>query len=153
MKAGGTSNSGRIGSLGWVLAAQVGFSVAVLFLSGLLLFLSVELIAVDLGFAAATSFCFDLAPAKPRPPADSGAQLLDHLRHLPAVQSASLSEQRPIGGDMVWIRTPIIRLPGGPNETVRPRESPFPRDSFAPCISAGSPAATSSEEIRRVPHR
>jgi len=43
---------------------------------------------------------------------------------LPDVQAASLTQQRPMGGDMVWIMTPIIRLPGGANETVRPREVP-----------------------------
>jgi hypothetical protein len=29
-----------------------------------------------------------------------------------------------MGGDIVWIQTPIIRLPGGANEAVRPREVP-----------------------------
>jgi predicted permease len=124
LKAGGTQTSGRIGSLRWILAAQVGFSVAVLFLSGLLLLSFRKLIAVDLGFDRANVVLFDLAPPRDSESwrLDSGATLLDRLRHLPAVQAASLSQQRPMGGDMVWIATPIIRLPGRAKETIRPVE-------------------------------
>ena len=68
LKAGGTQNSGRIGSLRWILAAQVGFSVAVLFLSGLLLLSFRKLIAVDLGFARDNVVLFDLAPRDPEKP-------------------------------------------------------------------------------------
>lgn len=86
LKAGGTQHSGRIGSAGcW--PPKVGFSVAVLFLSGLLLLSFRKLISVDLGFAPDNVVLFDLAPRNPeshRP--DSGAELLAHLRHLPAVQ-------------------------------------------------------------------
>ena len=114
-----------------MLAAQVGFSVAVLFLSGLLLLSFRRLIAVDLGFAHDNVVLFDLAPrAREGRPPDSGAKLLEHLRHLPAVQGASLSRQRPIGGFWVWIMTPIIRLPGRANETVRPAESPVSEGFF-----------------------
>jgi len=130
LKAGGTQNSGRIGSLRWMLAAQVGFSVAVLFLSGLLLLSFRKLIAVDLGFARDNVVLFDLAPRNPSWRADSGATLLEHLRHLPAVQAASLSRQRPMGGAMVWVMTPIIRLSGRANETVRPVEAPVSEGFF-----------------------
>jgi len=124
LKAGGTQNSGRIGSLRWMLAAQVGFSVAVLFLSGLLLLSFRKLIAVDLGFARDNVVLFDLAPRASLQSwrIDSGATLLEHLRHLPAVQAASLSQQRPMGGNLVWIATPIVRFPGRANETIRPVE-------------------------------
>jgi predicted permease len=131
LKAGGTQHSGRIGSLRWMLAAQVGFSVAVLFLSGLLLLSFRKLMAVDLGFARDNVVLFDLAPRHPenhRP--DSGANLLEHLRHLPAVQAAGLSQQRPMGGALVWIMTPIIRLPGRANEAVRPVEAPVSEGFF-----------------------
>lgn len=131
LKSAGMQYSSRTRPLGWVLAAQVGFSVAVLFLSGLLLFSFRKLIAVDLGFDRSNVVLFDLAPrASGSHPNDSGAELLEHLRHLPAVQSASLSQQRPIGGDMAWIMTPIIRLPGRPKELVRPRETPVSAGFF-----------------------
>ena len=132
LKAGGTQNSGRGGSLRWLLAAQVGFSVAVLFLSGLLLLSFRKLTAVDLGFARDNVILFDLAPRNPeghRP--GSGAELLAYLRRLPAVQSASLSQQRPMGGALVWIMTPVIRLPGRTNETVRPVEAPVSEGFFS----------------------
>jgi predicted permease len=124
LKAGGTQNSGRIGSLRWILAAQVGFSVAVLFLSGLLLLSFRKLTAVDLGFARDNVALFDLAPLERLESwrLDSGATLLEHLRHLPGVQAASLSQQRPMGGNMGWIATPTIRLPGRATEAIRPVE-------------------------------
>ncbi|MGA2738350.1 MAG: ADOP family duplicated permease [Bryobacteraceae bacterium] len=131
LKTGGAQNSGRIGSLRWILAAQVGFSVAVLFLSGLLLLSFRKLIAVDLGFSRKNVVLFDLAPRNPeshRP--DAGTKLLEYARHLPAVQAASLSQQRPMGGAMVWIMTPIIRLPGRANEMVRPVEVPVSQGFF-----------------------
>jgi predicted permease len=123
LKAAGAKNSERIGLLRWMLAAQVGFSVAVLFLSGLLLLSFRKLIAVDLGFASDNVVLFDLAPRHPESHRqDSGTALLEHLRHLPAVQAASLSQQRPMGGAMVWIATPTIRLPGRAKETIQPVE-------------------------------
>jgi putative ABC transport system permease protein len=132
LKAGGTQSSGRIGSLRWMLVTQVGFSVAVLFLSGLLLLSFSKLIAVDLGFARDNVVLYDLAPRDPESHhPDSGAKLLEYIRHLPAVQAASLSQQRPMGGDMVWIMTPIIRLPGRANETIQPVEVPVSQEFFS----------------------
>ncbi len=131
LKAGGTQHSTRIGSLRWILAAQVGFSVAVLFLSGLLLLSFRKLMVVDLGFTRDNVVLFDLASRdRESRRHDSGSELLGYLRQVPAVQSASLSQQRPMGGDLVWIMTPIIRLPGGANETVRPREVPVSAGFF-----------------------
>jgi putative ABC transport system permease protein len=131
LKDGAVQHSGRIGSLRWMLAAQVGFSVAVLFLSGLLLLSFRKLLTIDLGFARDNVVLFDLAPRNPEiRQRNSGAELLEHLRQLPGVLGASLSQQRPMGGDMVWIMTPIIRMPGGANEIVRPREVPVSAGFF-----------------------
>ena len=102
-----------------------------LFLSGLLRLPFRKLIAVDPGFARDNVVLFDIEPRNPESHrADSGAELLEYLRHLPAVQAASLSQQRPMGGDMVWIMTPIVHLPGRANETVRPREVPVSAGFF-----------------------
>jgi predicted permease len=125
LKAGGVQRTGRVGPLRWLLAAQIGFSVSVVFLSGLLLLSFRKLITVDLGFSPRNVVLFDLAardPAGQRP--NSGAQLLETIRQLPAVESASLSQQRPMGGDMVWIMEPVIHFPGRAKETVRPVEVP-----------------------------
>jgi predicted permease len=131
LKTGGTHHSGRIGSLRWMLSAEIGFSVAVLFISGLLLLSFRKLIAVDLGFTSENVALFDLVPREPDyHRRSSGGELLEHLRLLPGVQAASLSQQRPMGGDMAWIMTPVIRLPGQPNQTVRPREVPVSAGFF-----------------------
>ena len=125
LRAGGVQRTGGVGPLRWLLAAQVGFSVSVVFLSGLLLLSFRKLVAVDLGFSPRNVVLFDLAardPASHRP--ISGSRLLETIRHLPAVESASLSQQRPMGGDMVWIMEPVIRFPGRAKETVRPVEVP-----------------------------
>ncbi|HLJ48164.1 MAG TPA: ABC transporter permease [Bryobacteraceae bacterium] len=131
LKEAETQHSGRIGSLRWMLVAQIGFSVAVLFLSGLLLISFRKLTSVDLGFVSQNVVLFDLAPRDPQAHRrNSGAQLLEHIRQVPGVESASLTQQRPIGGDMVWIMSPIIRWPGRATETVRPREVPVSAGFF-----------------------
>lgn len=116
-------HSARSAALGWMLAAQVGFSVAILFLSGLLLLSFRKLIAVDTGFDARNVILFDLAPRDRliRSP-EAGPKLLEKIRALPGVASASLTAQRPMGGDMVWIMTPFIRFSGRAKETIHPTE-------------------------------
>jgi hypothetical protein len=115
-----------------VLTAQVAFSVTVLFLSGLLLLSFRKLIAVDLGFVRDNVVLFDLASRDPETHRQSsGTELLDRIRHLPYVEAASISQQRPMGGDMVWIMTPVIRLPGRANEVVRPHEVPVSEGFFS----------------------
>jgi predicted permease len=125
LKRGGMHSSARIGSLRWMLAAQIGFSVAVLFLSGLLLLSFRQLVAINPGFSRDNVILFDLAPRDPidRHP-DSGVQLLAQVRALPGVRAASLTAQRPMGGDMVWIMTPFVRFPGRANEILRPLQIP-----------------------------
>jgi predicted permease len=123
LKATSTQHSARRGTLRWMLAAQIGFSVAVLFLSGLLLLSFRKLITVDLGFNAENVVLFDLGPrdqfSRER---DSGQRLVETIRRLPGVVAASLTAQRPMGGDMAWIMTPFVRFAGRAVETIRPRE-------------------------------
>jgi predicted permease len=131
LKAGGVQHSGHAGPLRWMLAAEIGFSVTVLFLSGLLLLSFRRLTSVDLGFASANVVLFDLLsrqPENPRP--NSASDLLAFVRQFPGVEAASISLQRPMGGDMTWIQIPIIRLPGKPNEAVHPREISVPSGFF-----------------------
>jgi predicted permease len=131
LKAGALQHSRRAGPLRWMLAAEIGFSVAVLFLSGLLLISFGKLIAVDLGFDSANVVLFEIAPSlskSPLPKSDS--DLLAYVRALPGIQSASISAQRPMGGDIVFIQTPVIRLRGRAAETIRPREVPISTGFF-----------------------
>jgi len=131
LKDRGMQHSARLGSLRWMLAAQIGFSVAVLFLSGLLLLSFRKLIAVEPGFAPDNVVLFDLGPRDPfsRHP-DSGQRLLEHIRDLPDVLAASLTAQRPMGGDMVWIMAPFVRFAGRANEVIRPDEVPVSNAFF-----------------------
>lgn len=127
----GFASARPIGPLRWMLAAQVGFCVAVLFLCGLLLVSFRKLIAVDLGFARDNIALFELAPRVPGGTGQySGAAVLDAVRRLPGVRAASLSQQRPMGGDMVWILMPFVRFPGHAVETARPREVPVSAGFF-----------------------
>ena len=106
---------------------QIGFSVAVLFLCGLLLRSFQRLTSVDLGFTSDNVVLFDLGPRQasresPRPTSDAVSSMSFVISR--EYKSASISLQRPMGGDMVWIQTPVIRLSGGGNEAIRPREVP-----------------------------
>jgi len=125
LKAGATNQSARLGALRWTLTAQIGFSVAVLFLSGLLLLSFRKLISVDLGFTRNGVVLFDLGRRDPfdRHPVP-GSKLLEQIRALPGVRAASLTAQRPMGGDLVWTLLNIIRFPGRAEETTRPLEIP-----------------------------
>jgi len=62
LKAGAAQQSGRMGALRSMLATEVAFSVAVLYLSGLLLLSFKKLTSVDFGFTADNVVLFDLAP-------------------------------------------------------------------------------------------
>jgi predicted permease len=155
LKSGSMQHSRRVGAIRWMLAAEIGFSVAVLFLSGLLLLSFRRLTSVDLGFTSDNVVLFELTPRQPENPhRGSGARLLEFVRQLPGVEAAGISLQRPMGGDMVWIQTPFIRVPGRPIETIRPREVPISpgffetmqirwlagRDLRPEEVAAGSPA-------------
>lgn len=116
-------HSSRLRGLRVMLAVQVGFSVALLFLSGLLLLSFRRLIGVDLGFTKENVVLFDLEPRdRENHQRASPTELLDQLRRLPAVVSASATQQRPMGGDTAWIMTPVVRMPGKAVETVRPTD-------------------------------
>ena len=132
LKTAGTQRSVRVGSLRWMLTAQIAFSVSVLFLSGLLLLSFRKLIVVDPGFTRDNVVLFDLAPRdlfNHHP--NSGEKLLEHIRELPDVRAASLTAQRPMGGDMVWIMTPFVRFPGRANEIIRPVQIPVSEGFFS----------------------
>jgi putative ABC transport system permease protein len=123
LKAGGGKQSGRIGLLRPLLAAQVGFSFVVLFVGGLLLVSFQKLTNVDLGFSKTGVVLINIQARKLEPEKARAAelQLLDHVRQLPNVQAASLSAQGLIGGNFAWVMTPPIRFAGHEQDTVRPR--------------------------------
>lgn len=126
----------RIKALRPLVATQVGFSLVLLFLAGLLLLSFGKLTHVDLGFTKAgllllTMESEELSPGSAastpegRRPASAsgkqahviGQQLLDRVRRLPGVQSASLSGWALFSGTG---REEGIRLPGRAPEAFRP---------------------------------
>ena len=133
LRSGQSQISGRMGILRWALTTQIAFSVALLFLSGLLVISFRKISTFDLGFVKDNIVLFDLQrrDSPDLPLADSGESLLSHLRSAPGVQAASISVQRPMGGDMAWIMQPIVRFRGNENETVRPREVSVSRGFFS----------------------
>jgi putative ABC transport system permease protein len=123
LKAGGSKQFGRVGILRPLLAAQVSFSFAVLFVGGLLLLTFQKITSVDLGFSKTGLVLFDVGtkgPIEGEKARVVASQLLDSVRQFPGVQAAAMSEEGLIGGDYVWIRTPAIRFPGRQPEPVKP---------------------------------
>ncbi len=123
LKAGAETHSNRIGMLRPLLGAQVGFSFAVLFVSGLLLLSFQKLMTVDLGFSKDNVVLLKLnSKTKRKPEAARAAMLevLDRVREVPGVRDAALSSTALIGGAYGWIMIPSIRLEGGAVETMRP---------------------------------
>ena len=114
LKAVGLRMSSRAGVLRPLVAAQVAFSVAVLFVAGLLLTSFDRLTKVDTGFSRRgialltmeSEELRDVARAQPLARA-----LLDQVRALPGVEAASLSAWPLFRG---WFWTTGIRLAGRP---------------------------------------
>ena len=110
-RAGGRTAT-RFGTLRPLLALQVTFSIVVLFVASLLLVSFVRLTRVDLGFTTDRLLVVSVesrARLAEDATARSGQQVLDHLRQLPGVASASAST-RPLFSGYGW--SGAIRLPG-----------------------------------------
>ncbi|MFZ0594274.1 MAG: ABC transporter permease, partial [Bryobacteraceae bacterium] len=114
LKSGGFGGSSRIGALRPLLALQILFSVAVLFVADLLLLSFRKLTAVNLGFAkdGVILFTIEAKGLEGERARIAQLQLLDHVRRIPGVQGASFSGTGLIGGPYQWVVTPAIRLPG-----------------------------------------
>jgi hypothetical protein len=133
LKSGGSQHSGRVGAIRWMLATEIGFSVAVLFLSGLLPLSFQRLMSVDLGFTGNNVVLFDLASnlasgQPPNPPPGAVAGLLEAVRNLPGVQSIGAGS--PDGG---WASGPFRHLgtacqqvSAGYRGGLEARRGPFP---------------------------
>jgi predicted permease len=123
LKAGGGKQPGKTGVLRPLLAAQVSFSFAVLFVGGLLLLTFQKITSVDLGFSKTGLVLFDVEVKDSKEDQHArviASQLLDHIRQLSGVQGTAMSAQGLIGGDYTWIATPGIRFPGRAPESVKP---------------------------------
>ena len=121
--AGGGRQSARIGMLRPLLMAQVGFSLSVLFLAGLMLLTFRNLKNVDLGYQRAGVILLNVDSKIPEPSPRAPVvtqQLLDHLRQIPNVQSAGMSGTALGGGAMAWVMVVPVSIPGHESEDIRP---------------------------------
>jgi putative ABC transport system permease protein len=110
----------RIGAARSLVAAQIGFSLMILFVAALLLRSFDRLLAVDLGFAPERVALLSIEARERFEPSQArelGRQLLRRVQELPGVESASLSGWALFRG---WSWGNQFRLPdGGPAQTLR----------------------------------
>jgi predicted permease len=108
LKAGSNRHSTSRGLLRPLVAAQVAFSVTVLFTGGLLLLSFQKLSTLDLGFFRSGIVFFDLDGLGQRGH-PAALQLLDRVRQLPEVQAAAYSAWALLN-DNQWISK--VKIPG-----------------------------------------
>jgi len=108
LMAGSNRHSTRRGLLRPLVAAQVAFSVTVLFTGGLLLLSFQKLSTLDLGFFRSGIVFFDLDGLGERGQ-PAALQLLDRVRQFPEVQAAAYSAWALLN-DNQWISK--IKIPG-----------------------------------------
>jgi predicted permease len=114
LKSGGRS-SARTRALRPLVAAQVGFSFVVLFVSGLLLVSFRNLMNVDLGFTKRGVILLGLDGRRLPEAASNRISILaalDRIRQLPGVQAASMSNIELVAGPFAPSIRPFIRIPG-----------------------------------------
>jgi len=111
LKAAGERTGSRVHLLRPLVAAQVAFSLVVLFLGGLLLLSFAKLTKTDLGFTKSGVVLLRIESElkDPEQARDIGLQLIDRVRRLPGVHGAGLSGWALFSGSG-WSRN--IRLPG-----------------------------------------
>ena len=123
--AGDRRHTAHAGVARPVVALQVGFSLMILFVAALLLRSFDRLLAVDLGFTPDRLTLLSIETRERLEPPQARAlagRLLDRVRALPGVESASLSRWALFRG---WSWGGQVRLPhGGPVQTTRLAISP-----------------------------
>jgi putative ABC transport system permease protein len=131
LRASGVAPAGALGSAGRriasrsrllrpLVAAQVAFSLIVLFVGTLLLLSFSRLTRVDLGFDKSGLLLLTLDARDLKDPGQqrtTAIQLIDHVRRIPGVQSASVSEWALFSGTG---RNLNVRLPGRAADTFQP---------------------------------
>ena len=103
-----------------LVAVQVGFSLAVLFVAGLLLLSFGRLANTNPGFSKDGVLLVRLEAREgliPELARQAGFQLLERIRRIPAVTGASLSSQ-PLFSQGGWIS--LVRVPGHESDTFSP---------------------------------
>ena len=128
LKTGGTRSGVRTGVMRPFVAVQVGFGLVVLFVGGLLVLSFVRVSSVNPGFATADVLLVGVESVEKSDPQQQRVALLgllDRLRNLPGVQSASSGDTRLPG--RAW--THNVRPPGS-REWVEATMAPVTPDFF-----------------------
>ena len=123
LKTGDGRTGTRAGLMRPFVVIQVAFGLIVLFVGSLLVQSFTRLSAVNPGFAASDVLLLSVEPVRKMDPPQHRAALLevlDRLRTVPRVQSASAAEFNPIG--RAW--TYYVRVPGTGNETIEVTVAP-----------------------------
>jgi predicted permease len=110
---GSRGDTARTGAARSLVAAQIGFSLMILFVAALLLRSFDRLLAVDLGFTADRLTLLSVeARDRFEPPRarEVGRRLLQRVQEMPGVESASLSAWALFRG---WSNANNFELPGG----------------------------------------
>jgi predicted permease len=125
LQGGDLRSTSRAALPGPLVAVQVCFSLAILFVAGLLLMSFGRLTSTDLGFAKDGVLLARVDPRDLQAPEmvrAAGIQLLERVRGLPGVTHASLSAWPlfSVGG---WIS--LVRVPGHESDTFSPPHLPI----------------------------
>ncbi len=110
---GSRGETARTGATRSLVAAQIGFSLMILFVAALLLRSFDRLLAVDLGFTPERLTLLSVetrARFEPAQAREIGRQLLERVQGMPGVESASLSGWALFRG---WSNGNNLELPGG----------------------------------------
>ena len=142
LNAAGGRLSSSVGLLRPLIAVQVGFSLAILFVSGLLVASFAKLSSVNPGFDKARLMVIDVAskdfPSESDRARSAGNELLERVRNIPGVETAGLSGWALFSGSS-W--TSGVRIPGhAPN-------------AFEPHYLAVSPGFFETMRIRTLDGR
>jgi predicted permease len=128
LRSGGRSET-RTGVMRPFVALQVGFSLVVLFVGGLLVQSFARVSSVNPGFASSNVLLISLDPVRREDPAAQRAalfQILDRLRTVPGVQAASSADYNVIG--RAW--TNDVRMPGTSHDTIEVTMAPVTSGFF-----------------------
>ncbi len=124
LRGGEPRTTSRTGLPGPLVAVQVSFSLAILFVAGLLLMSFARLTSVDLGFAKEGVLLVKVDSGDLQDPEmvrTTGLQLLERVRGVPGVTHASLSAW-PLFSGGGWIS--LVRVAGHESDTLSPAHLP-----------------------------
>jgi predicted permease len=129
LRAGGVRSGARVGMMRPFVAVQVAFSLAILFVGGLLVLSFARLSSLNPGFSVSNVLLLSLETARRADPAEQRAALgrvLDRLRSVAGVESAASADFNLIG--RAW--THAFRVPNTEFDRVETTMAPVTAEFF-----------------------